>query len=140
MPVLGDRTGTQFLRFALVGAAGFLVDAGVLQLAMQLTSAGFYLGRIVSYLAAATFTWSLNRRFTFAASRRANPGAEWWRFLAANAVGGLINYGVYAALVMTVSEVAAWPTLGVAAGSIAGLVINFTLSKRLVFNNRLPRP
>jgi putative flippase GtrA len=30
---------------------------------------------------------------------------------------------------------AAWPVLGVAAGSIAGLAFNFTVSKRWVFKN-----
>ena len=60
---------------------------------------------------------------------------EWFKFLAANAAGGLINYGVYAALVGTFDFVATWPVIGVAAGSAAGLIANFTLSKRLVFNS-----
>jgi putative flippase GtrA len=121
-----------------VGAAGFLVDAGVLQLAMFLAT-GLYLGRLVSYLAAATFTWFLNRHYTFAATRSNARGGEWSRFLAANAIGGLVNYSVYAAMVAGFSRIAALPALGVAAGSIAGLVINFTLSKRLVFRGPVAR-
>ena len=38
--------------------------------------------------------------------------------------GAAVNYGVYALLLATVSLVAAWPVLGVAAGSLAAMVVN----------------
>src|ERR1051326_5356088 len=110
----------QFLRFALVGCAGFVVDAGVLN-AMLALGADRYTGRIVSYLAAATFTWALNRNYTFRAQRNERLVSEWGRFLAANAVGGLINWGTYAILVALSATVFAHPSIGVAAGSLAGL-------------------
>lgn len=123
---------SQFIRFALVGAAGFAVDASALYLAMHF-GAGHYSGRVISYLAAATFTWALNRRYTFKAQQDSNLFREWIKFLAANLVGGMVNYSTYAALVAASTMVANWPILGVAAGSVAGLVVNFTLSRRLVF-------
>jgi putative flippase GtrA len=49
--------------------------------------------------------------------------------------GALVNYGTYAALVASVPLVATRPVLGVAAGSVAGLVFNFTLSKLWVFHS-----
>ena len=122
----------QFLRFALVGCAGFLVDAGVLN-AVLLLGADRYSGRLVSYLAAATFTWALNRNYTFRAQRDTRLLGEWGRFLAANAVGGLINWTTYAILVSVSTTVFAHPAIGVGAGSLAGLVVNFTLSRRFVF-------
>jgi putative flippase GtrA len=122
----------QFLRFAAVGVAGFVVDAAALYAALAL-GAGLYSGRIVSYLAAATATWALNRHYTFREGRTDRPALEWIRFLAANSVGGAVNYGTYAAMVTLLPFVAAHPWLGVAAGSFAGLVVNFTLSRRLVF-------
>lgn len=123
----------QFLRFSVVGVAGFLVDATVLHLAMNGLGFGHYLGRVVSFLVAATSTWALNRRFTFDVDTRLHPLKEWLRFLGANALGGIVNYTVYALLVAHVSAVAGMPTLGVAAGSLAGLIFNFTMSKKLVF-------
>lgn len=57
------------------------------------------------------------------------------RFVAANGVGALVNYGTYAALVALVPFVAARPVLGVAVGSVAGLVFNFTFSKLWVFHS-----
>jgi putative flippase GtrA len=122
----------QFLRFALVGAAGFLVDAGALTLAMKGFGLGPYAARAFSYFCAATFTWFCNRHFTFANASGA-PAPEWLRFMGANALGGALNYGVYAALVAFSAAVAAQPVLGVAAGSIAGLAFNFAASKRWVF-------
>ena len=109
----------------------FLVDAGVLTAVLVPAPGQFYLARVVSYLAAASAGWWLNRRFTFA-SRDAR-GREWLRYLGANLSGGLANYAVYAALVGLVPLCRAYPVLAVGGGSLAGLVLNFTASRRFVF-------
>jgi putative flippase GtrA len=127
---------SQFVRFAAVGVAGLVVDTAVLYGVLAL-GAGLYSGRLVSYFAAATATWALNRRFTFGAHHNdAGKLAQWAKFLAANALGGLVNYGVYAALVATSPLVATMPVIAVGAGSLAGLAVNFTLSRRFVFRIR----
>lgn len=126
-------TRQELLRFIIVGAAGFLVDAGALIFATEVLGLGLYSGRVFSYLCAATFTWICNRRFTFAAGDDGNPIVQWARFLGANAIGGAVNYGVYAAVVTFTALGAAWPVIGVAAGSAAGLVFNFAASKFWVF-------
>ena len=123
----------QFLSFAVVGIVGFVVDASVLYLALHTLTAGLYGGRVLSYFAAATTTWALNRRYTFRAQKTQNRISEWGRFLAANAVGGVVNYTTYAILVTWAATAAAHPVLGVAAGSIAGLAVNFLLSRHIVF-------
>ena len=58
------------------------------------------------------------------------------RYLAANLVGGIVNYSIYAYLVSMFAFVRAYPVLGVAAGAMAGLGVNFTLSKFVVFRGR----
>lgn len=122
----------EFLRFGLVGTIGFLVDSGVLYGAIGL-GAGLYLGRAISYVAAATATWGLNRVWTFRGRGSGPVHRQWALFVAVNLVGFVLNYGTYAVLVATVPLVAAHPILGVAAGSIAGMFTNFFLSRRLVF-------
>ena len=125
----------QFLRFGVVGTVGFLVDSAVL-LGMMAAGLGPYGGRVVSYIAAASATFVLNRAWTFRTARRDAPVAsQWGRFLLLNLVGFAANYGTYAALITTVPLVAAYPVLGVAAGSIAGMFINFGLSRRFVFQD-----
>lgn len=130
------NTRVQFLRFAMVGAAGFGVDAATLYAAMHYAGANHYVGRLISYLMAASFTWALNRRYTFHAHRSSGKLLEWIRFLISNSFGGLLNYGTYAVLVASVSTVFSHPVLGVAAGSIAGLLANFVLSRQFVFTSR----
>ena len=87
----------QFFVFGVIGTAGFVVDTSVLYLAMGFMGLDHYSGRVVSWFVAATFTWAMNRRFTFSDSRP--PFRQWLAFLASNAVGGLVNFGIYAAMV-----------------------------------------
>ncbi len=130
------ETARQFLRFGLIGTGGFVVDTSVLYFVMGVVGLDHYSGRAASWFVAATFTWAMNRRFTFADTRP--PFRQWIAFLAANAFGGAVNYAVYATLVTFVDAVAQTPVLGVAAGSIAGLFFNFTASKLVVFRRTRP--
>jgi putative flippase GtrA len=124
--------GSQFFHFALIGTLGFLVDATALQAFLNIAGLDLYSGRVGSFLIAVTFTWAMNRRFTFQ-SFDPRMLREWGRFLAANALGAVANLGVYAVLVAGVNMVAAHPVLGVAAGSVAGLAVNFAGSRYFVF-------
>jgi putative flippase GtrA len=121
----------RFTRFAFVGALGFVVDVSALYGAFAV-GLGLYLGRVVSYLSAATFTWAINRRFTFATERPPSFG-EWFRFVLANASGGIVNYLAYAALVTWGAALLAHPAIAVAIGSLAGLMVNYAASERFVF-------
>lgn len=131
----GDVTmlARQFAGFAVVGTAGLFVDLAVLYAGLLLVGLGYLSARLLSFLAAATFTWYFNRRLTFAGADRRAPLRQLLRFLAVNSLGGLVNYGVYA-LVMHGYTGEPWrPLLGVALGSLSGLLFNFLGSRRLVF-------
>jgi putative flippase GtrA len=132
----------QFLRFGIVGGIGFLVDAGLLRL---LLTAGLspYSGRVVSFLAAVTTTWILNRSFTFrrdaAAAGHAAPGhpaGEWLAYLGLMLIGGAVNYGTYAVALQISDLVRAHPEIGVALGSIAGMLVNFWTAKTMIFERK----
>lgn len=130
-------TSRQLLRFCLAGCLGFLVDCSVLYLAAGPLRMGPYGGRIVSYLAAATVTWRLNRRYTFAAPARARPAyTEWLAYLYANALGGTANYLTYLLCIDNTGLARRHLVIGVAAGSIVGLACNFSASKWWVFARR----
>lgn len=124
----------QFLRFCMVGTIGFVVDAGMLHIMVEVCSGGPYDSRVVSFLVAATATWALNRRFTFRSSKAHRARArQWGLYVTVNAMGGAVNYGVYALCVHGSQLVSSYLFLGVAAGSLAGLLVNFLASKFLVF-------
>jgi putative flippase GtrA len=129
-----DRAGTvlQFLRFGVVGTIGFVVDTAVLYAGLA-AGLGLYGGRAVSYLVAASATWALNRAWTFRGQGEGPAMRQWALFVVLNLVGFAFNYGTYAALVSGVALVAQHPVIGVAAGSLAGMMGNFLLSRRFVF-------
>lgn len=129
---MSKSTASQFLRFAIAGGIGFLVDVAVLYLAMA-AGADFYLGRGISFLCAVFATWQVNRNFAFKASGSVSLWEEWWRYLLAMLGGGVINYVCSAAAVMLLPPGPFVPMLGVAVGSIAGMSVNFISSKLFVF-------
>lgn len=126
----------QFQRFLAVGALGFIVDFSVLYVAVNALGFGALAGRIVSFLVAATITWKANRHFTFASTDAVVPGAaarQWLRYLSTTAIGGAINIGVYQAWLAMTNHSNVNLFLAVVAGSAVALLVNFTLSKYVVF-------
>jgi putative flippase GtrA len=124
----------QILLFAISGALGFVVDAGIVQFLVREFALNPYGARVISFLAAATTTWAFNRRYTFAGhGKNGSRRHELLRYLIAMAVGFALNYGTYAACLALWSLVHQWPVIGVAAGSIAGAVVNFLSSKYWIF-------
>jgi putative flippase GtrA len=125
----------RLIRFSLVGAAGFAVDAIVLVALAPLF--GPYIGRLLSFLCAVLTTWLLNRQFTFAdRSRPQRMHAGVGLYLLSMAAGGLVNLGVYTILVRAFALSDMLLPLAVAAGSVAGLAVNFTLAGRYIYPAR----
>ena len=127
---------SRFLRFSVVGAAGYFVDLAILLVMLKLIGSDPYSGRLVSFLGAVTFTWWGNRRLTFADKSATGARAvvmEWLKFFGANSIGAVVNLGLYTALVTFAAHPLGNPFVAQPIGILAGLVFNFTLSKRLVF-------
>lgn len=131
----------EFVRFTTIGFFGLFVDMGALWFALNVLNLNLYGGRVFSFLVAATFTWGCNRLYTFRDARGDSLFRQWLKFLSVNAVGGLVNFGVYVAVIHQLTLLLASregllpyvPYAGVAAGSASGLILNFTASKRLIF-------
>jgi putative flippase GtrA len=128
----------QFFSFCVVGTVGFVVDLGTLYAVSPWL--GWHGGRAVSFLAAASATWWLNRRFTFGGAvlqeqERMGAAREYLRYLASMLGGALVNYGAYAVVLRYMDSDLA-PLCGVAAGSIAGLAVNFLSARFFVFRKK----
>ena len=126
----------QLFYFAIAGVIGLIVDVAVLYLLRD--SIGPFYGRAVSFFAAVYATWLVNRAFTFQGrpsglSRR----REFTTYFTLMLAGGVVNYMAYSGLVLWSDIVRQHLFLGVAAGSVAGMVVNFLTARFLLFRGRV---
>jgi putative flippase GtrA len=129
--IVWSEAAGQFLRFGVVGVIGFLIDTATvyaLRVPLGLIGAG-----LAAYLVAASANWAMNRAWTFRGRGTGPAHRQWGRYMMANVVGFVLNRGAYTALVMLVPLCAAQPVLAVAAGAVAGMGVNFALSRQVVF-------
>lgn len=125
----------RFLRFGVVGVAGFLVDYGSYLLFSSLMP--FYLARLLSFAVAVCTTWLLNRSWTF----QQNPSHHAWPmelliYFLSMSLGGIFNLGTSLLLLNFMRQLPHLALLALAAGSIAGLLSNYLLSSKIIFNTR----
>ncbi|MDX1625642.1 MAG: GtrA family protein, partial [Wenzhouxiangellaceae bacterium] len=138
-----------FFRFSCVGGSIAVVDAGLLYLLKDAPGFNVYTARIVSYTAAMSAGYLLNRYFTF---HHLDSTRVLWdelvRFFSVHAAGGVLNFAVFALVVEAGRglQLEGWfdalvPLLGVWIGGVVGMVFNYLLARRLVFDgpDRQPR-
>lgn len=125
----------ELLRFGLVGIIGLAVDVTLLALLRE--PIGIYAARLASFLGAATTTWILNRRFTFAdRSAGIHICSEYVRYLGLMLGGGLVNLAAYSILASRFSQSPLWLSTYVCVGSLLGMVVNFTGATRWLFRHK----
>ncbi|HKM64476.1 MAG TPA: GtrA family protein [Acidisphaera sp.] len=125
------RLLAQLVTFACVGLVGLAIDTAIVY--GLRAEVGLYVAGLVSYVVAATATWVLNRNITFRGLGSGPAHRQWGLFLVANLAGFVLNRGTYAALVTWSAAAAADPVIATASGAVAGMMVNFTLSRALVF-------
>jgi putative flippase GtrA len=121
----------QFLRFAVVGVIGFAVDTGTVYGLRNYV--GLYAAGMIAYMTAASANWLLNRLWTFKGQGSGPAHHQWAKYMVANLTGFILNRGTYIILIATVPMAVRQPVIATAAGAIAGMFINFSLSRRVVF-------
>ena len=129
----------QLAWFGVAGFLGFVVDAGIVQLLVSKFDADPYVGRLFSFLCAATATWLFNRHFTFHQRGDYTLFGEWSRYVVAMSAGFAVNYTAYALVVYFSDFVRAWPSIGVAIGSLPGSAVNFLGARQWVFSDARKR-
>jgi len=121
----------QFTRFGVVGLVGLVIDTATVYGLWH--ALGLYGAGVVAYLVAASGNWLLNRLWTFRGQGTGPAHRQWAMFMLANLVGFVLNRGTYALLVTFLPVAAAQPVIATSAGAVAGMFVNFSLSRRLVF-------
>lgn len=121
----------EFARFGTVGGIGFLIDnATVYGLRHAI---GLYWAGACAYLTAATSNWLINRLWTYRGRGSGAMHRQWALFLATNLVGFVLNRGTYALLITLSATAAANPVIAIAAGTAAGMLLNFHFTRTIVF-------
>jgi putative flippase GtrA len=121
----------QFLQFAVIGALGFVWDTCIVYALSP--HMGPYVAGVISFLIVASINWMANRWWTYRGLNHDAMHRQLVRFLMANMVGFVLNRGTYFSLLYFVPLCRVYLVLPVAAGGIAGMFVNFFLSRRLVF-------
>jgi putative flippase GtrA len=121
----------QFLRFGVVGVVGLAVDTSTVYGLRH--SLGLYGAGLIAYVTAATGNWMLNRIWTFRGRGSGPAHRQWGLFMVTNLAGFVLNRGTYVILVTFVAAAANQPVIATTAGAAAGMLVNFNLSRRLVF-------
>jgi len=125
----------QASRFFIVGSIGFFVDGGILTLLHSLFDFSLLHARLVSFAAAVTVTWYLNRQITFSNNRDSRAMNEWTRYAVVNGIGAMLNLGIFLWLVYRFEMLASWPIMPLALAASVALVFNFFASRHLVFRH-----
>jgi putative flippase GtrA len=114
---------------------GFFVDASILTVLTTRMGFGLLAGRCVSFTAATLTTWLLNRIIVFSVAdgRRAEPLAEYGRYLSVQVAGAATNLAMFFALIVLQPRLANAPVLPLAAGAACALLITYFGSRRFVF-------
>lgn len=122
----------QFLRFCLVGALGFAVDAGMLELLIygELSAP---IARLFSITVALQVTYFLHSAFTFRHRGGFTP-RTWLRFIAANLIGAAVNYIVFLGLLVALPDTQSARLFALASGTAVALLFNYIANRRFVFS------
>jgi putative flippase GtrA len=109
------------LAFVFSGTLAFVVDAGILQLLTAFGGLHPIVARIGSLPCAQVTGWLSHRRFTF---RLTTPPtfAELLRYLGVQSTVALINYGIFALIVLM------WPAIGSMVALIVSCLIGMFFS------------
>jgi putative flippase GtrA len=111
----------RFLRFAVVGGIGFVVDAGLLALLIYGAGLDPFTARLISISIAAFTTWRLNRVVTFGASPTSQV-TEGARYMTVAGLAAGLNYAIYAlALIL-------WRALPPVAAAVGATLVAMTFS------------
>ena len=128
----GLRRAPEATRFAIFGGVALAIDLAALASATRLLGLNPYLGRVVSFLIAATVAWFLHRRFTFRSNgRRRHWLLQWFIFLCANTLGFSVNVTIYVIFL----EMVSWttPEISLLIASATAMVINYVLNASITF-------
>lgn len=122
----------RFVRFALVGAGGFLVDFAAMSGFLTLASLPPLPARLIAFAITVCVTYVFNRVFTFA-DRPRRGRQEWIAYALTSCAAALVNLGVFSLTLSALHATPMSPYIAMPLGVAAGLAVNFVCYNFFVF-------
>jgi dolichol-phosphate mannosyltransferase len=123
----------EIVQFLAVGSSGVIVDLLFFLIFTYGAGANHQRARAMSFLAAASWNWFLNRWLTFVAGRDKQWGQQWIQFLLAASVGFTVNWGSYKLLTDYVPYFSQHHLVAFFVGILLSVGSNYTLCRWFVF-------
>jgi len=132
--VRSRKTHHQFAKFLIVGGIAFFIDASLLQSLVSVAEVSPFVARIFSFSGAVTFTWWMNRRYTFKSERSASL-REFMQYITTQSLGLGINVGIYSLCLLSIDITATYPVIALVPATGVALIFNFVSMKKIVFKS-----
>jgi putative flippase GtrA len=129
---------SEVARFAVVGAVGFVVDAGLMHCLFSYVGWSPFVARSVSFPVALTTTFLLNRHWSFQGFR-ASASRAYATYAAIQIVGALLNLLIFSVCLLLAPPFYERPVIALAIGSAVAMLFNYHAGARLVFQARAVR-
>jgi dolichol-phosphate mannosyltransferase len=130
----------EFLKFCLVGLLGLFVDLSILSVLKELFAVDTRLCQVFGFLAAVTFNFAVNRRFSFEDARSTPLVGSYLAYVGANLVGLTLRMLVIQALLSLTSLDRGRGYLLVSViGILVATLVNFIGVKYFAFAKPQPR-
>lgn len=126
----------KMVRFAVVGAGGFVVDCAVFALLHYIVGLPLMTARISSFIAAATTTWFGNRVLTFGfkgQGRWSDKLIQWQKFMFSASISAVPNLLCFKLMVELLPVFTGAVFIAMAVGILVGMVTNYLFSQYWVF-------
>ncbi len=127
------RLDPAFLRFFVVGAIGFVIDAAILHLLAGPGHVNPFAGQAIAFPIAVIATWLLNRIWTFRGAETSGKVRQAAVYFGVQCAGFAANYIVYSAALIAFPVLERWLILPLAMGAALGLCVTFLGAKHLAF-------
>jgi putative flippase GtrA len=123
----------RFLRYCVVGAAGFLADAAVLLALVHWFAMNPLLARVFSFSLAVMLTFALNQHWTFEGGIKRGLIASFVAYLGVQGLGFACNAAIYAFAILALPPPFNVPLVSLAIASAIALAVNYWGSRQFVF-------
>lgn len=135
--VLASGNGRHYGGFVLAGVAALATDTGMLTLLTRMFGLSPFVARPFGIACAMVVSWLINRTVTFATTSPASL-AEFSRFAGVSVTSQIVNYSVFAVLLLAFPVLA--PELALFLACFVSMFVSYTGFRFGVFANSAGKP